>query len=212
MKTLTKIQARQALIEGKKIRNIRYSDNEYLFLNKNGDLETEDGYTHGGFLSEFWNDIQSKLPDEWYVIEEKSTRKLALEWWNKLSSTKRFDLVQTFNKDKNFERISTEMTGREIEKIWSKENTVVGYCNDSYPLNSSGDIVDKPNQKQFKEFNPELFKAYIDKFSDEDKIKAFNILKTEMGWCTLGVGNGRTNHFVHGDYDSIKILQSKLID
>jgi hypothetical protein len=34
----------------------------------------------------------------------------------------------------------------------------------------------KPNQKQFKEFNPDLFKSYIGKFSDEDKLKALKIL------------------------------------
>lgn len=34
----------------------------------------------------------------------------------------------------------------------------------------------KPNQKQFKQFDESLFKSYIDKFSNEDKIKALNIL------------------------------------
>ena len=32
------------------------------------------------------------------------------------------------------------------------------------------------NQKQFKQFDESLFKAYIDKFSDEDKVKALEIL------------------------------------
>jgi hypothetical protein len=32
------------------------------------------------------------------------------------------------------------------------------------------------NSKQFKEFNSELFKAYIAKFSDEDKVKAKEII------------------------------------
>jgi hypothetical protein len=34
----------------------------------------------------------------------------------------------------------------------------------------------KPNQKQFKEFNPELFKQYIDKFSDDNKFNMFLVL------------------------------------
>lgn len=35
----------------------------------------------------------------------------------------------------------------------------------------------KPNQKQFKQFDEALFKAYIDKFSNEDLYKAHKILK-----------------------------------
>lgn len=35
---------------------------------------------------------------------------------------------------------------------------------------------DTSNQKQFKEFSPELFKAYISKFSKADQIKARDIL------------------------------------
>lgn len=34
----------------------------------------------------------------------------------------------------------------------------------------------KSNQKQFKEFNSELFKAYINKFSNKDKLKLLNVL------------------------------------
>ena len=36
------------------------------------------------------------------------------------------------------------------------------------------------NAKQFKEFNPDLFRAYIDKFSDEDKEKCFEILMKNL--------------------------------
>lgn len=70
--------------------------------------------------------------------------------------------------------------GREIEEIWRKETTITGYCDDGYPLNSSGNIVSKPNQKQFKEFDDVLFKSYIDKFSDDGKLKAFRILYKEV--------------------------------
>jgi hypothetical protein len=169
MKALTKTQARQALIEGKKVRNIHYSDNEYLFLNKNGDLETEDGYTYGGFLSEFWNDIQSKLPDEWYVVEEKSTRELSLEWWNQIA--------------------------KKYGKPNSKGN---GYQGKLYPL----------NQKQFKEFNSELFKAYIDKFSDEDKLKAFLIMNEQFAHYSH-----EQMEIVRKSYDEqIKFLQNKILE
>lgn len=38
----------------------------------------------------------------------------------------------------------------------------------------------KSNQKQFKEFNAEFFKAYINKFSDEDKLKAFELIMRNL--------------------------------
>lgn len=34
----------------------------------------------------------------------------------------------------------------------------------------------KPNKKQFVEFNEDLFKAYIAKFSEKDKLKMLNVL------------------------------------
>lgn len=112
---------------------------------------------------------------------KKSTRELALEWWNSLP-------VDSVNSDRengtkcgltnkhlgSFERFNS-LTGREIEKIWRKE-TKEGSDREIIEL-AFPDL--KPNQKQFKEFNPELFKAYISKFSDEDKIKAVKeIIKT----------------------------------
>ena len=44
----------------------------------------------------------------------------------------------------------------------------------------------KTNQKQFKQFDESLFKAYIDKFSDEDKLKAIKVLMkaTNIDICT----------------------------
>ena len=38
----------------------------------------------------------------------------------------------------------------------------------------------KPNKKQFVEFNEDLFKAYIAKFSEEDKKQALKVLCTEL--------------------------------
>ena len=43
-------------------------------------------------------------------------------------------------------------------------------------------LIKKPNQKQYKEFSPELFKAYISKFSDDDKRKACSILNSIVSW------------------------------
>lgn len=62
---------------------------------------------------------------------------------------------------------------------------------DYFHIQISGDLsfmnkVNKPNQKQFKQFDESLFKAYIDKFSDEDKLKAIKVLMkaTNIDICT----------------------------
>lgn len=74
MKNLNSIKdVEQALKAGKKVRNIRYSPEEYLFLNENGQMETEDGHTHGNFNSEFWQ-IQKGLPERWHVVEDSEIR------------------------------------------------------------------------------------------------------------------------------------------
>lgn len=186
MKEITKVEARQALLEGKKVKNIRYSDDEFLFLNSNGDLETEDGYTHGGFLSEFWNDIQAKLPNKWYVVEEKSTRELALEWWDTLTYHIKQSMVENSSLyDAKF-RSPECLTGREIEEIWRKE-TQIPYCEKPICDNSECQtgckelkFKEKSNQKQFKEFNPELFKSYINKFSHEGLREALTIIDRKL--------------------------------
>ncbi len=41
-------------------------------------------------------------------------------------------------------------------------------------------ICPRPSAKEFKEFDPKLFKAYIDKFSGDDKMKAFTFLFNEL--------------------------------
>jgi len=61
-------------------------------------------------------------------------------------------------------------TNREIEKIWRKEIQL-----ENIVFNTTT-FEEKPNQKQFKKFDESLFKAYINKFSNEDKLKAKQIL------------------------------------
>jgi hypothetical protein len=114
------------------------------------------------------------MKDPEYVWKEKpkSTRELALEWWNKLNVIQQMRYAQNhFTRDD-----SVNLTGREIEEIWRKE-TKEG---------SDREIIEevfpdlKPNQKQFKEFNPELFKAYINKFSQEHKISMLQVLIDDL--------------------------------
>jgi hypothetical protein len=60
-------EAKQALIDGKRVRNIRYSESEWLEYKK-GELVTEDGYSHGCFLGEFWQVYQMNLPERWHIV------------------------------------------------------------------------------------------------------------------------------------------------
>lgn len=43
------------------------------------------------------------------------------------------------------------------------------------------DVESKKNQKQFKNFDESLFQAYVDKFSDEDKVSALRVLFKSIG-------------------------------
>lgn len=116
---------------------------------------------------------------------DESTRRQALEWWNQLNVIDKSLLAQKYS---NFlyGRGFVSLTGSEIEEIWKKEtlDTIEEKANqlkdDEYLDIQTLNIVKasdlKINQKQFKEFNPELFKSYISKFSDEDKLRAFEIL------------------------------------
>jgi hypothetical protein len=54
---------------GYKVANVYYSPDEYVFINKDGLFETEDGYTHGGYFDEFWSVIQAKLPQDWKLYD-----------------------------------------------------------------------------------------------------------------------------------------------
>jgi hypothetical protein len=91
----------------------------------------------------------------------KTNRELAIEWWDNLPTwgnpSKEY-LMGLYYSDDN-------VTPERIEEIWRKEVNQI-----------TENVFSKPNQKQFKEFNPDLFKAYISKFSDEDKLKALKIV------------------------------------
>ena len=105
---------------------------------------------------------------------DTSTRELAMEWWSTFSKGKQAKLIIKYLPIPSRPQVLSLgiLTGREIEEIWVKEVVLK-------LTPSQVDFVEKPNRKQFKEFSPELFKAYIDKFSDEDKIKAMKMLYDE---------------------------------
>jgi hypothetical protein len=136
-------------IPSKAFRNYHHVDKSYL----RGEVE---------FEIRLINCIKcSSCGHSW--IPENSTTELTPEWWNNLSEDRRLDETNRIRINGPVSLYSVKLTGKEIEEIWRKE------------CNRIEDKVFKPNQKQFKEFNPELFKSYIDKFSDEDKIQALKI-------------------------------------
>jgi hypothetical protein len=127
------------------------------------------------------NVMQAIYEEETFgLASEKSTRELALEWWNNLDYATRQTNVENSNLHDAKTRSPLCLTGREIEEIWRKE---IGNQLEQDIENACWkSATPKPNQKQFKEFNPELFKAYINKFSDEDKLKMWDLF-TEILSC-----------------------------
>lgn len=65
---MTQQEAYQAMLDGHKVSNIYYSDEEYAYI-KDGQIYTEDNYPKGGKLDEFWATYQVKLPEEWKIYE-----------------------------------------------------------------------------------------------------------------------------------------------
>jgi hypothetical protein len=162
-----------------------YSKHYDSFAEWNGSA-WEDKKTNAYFFS-----LEKAANNTYYP--EKSTHELAAEWFSSKSY-----LEQHALSDKYFEsRNPSLLTIEQVEEIWKNEVQLKelrnSYHNAEYiePKLYNQQEVDrlldkqaaettaqilKNNQKQFKEFNPELFKAYIDKFSEEDKIKAMVVL------------------------------------
>lgn len=115
--------------------------------------------------------------------KETSTKEQALKWWNDesnlLNRTTLFNryFSNTATKDKMFTVANNykELTGREIEEIYNKE-VLEPKRQKEWQESQVNCRYTKPNAKEFKQFDESLFKSYINKFSNEDKIKALNIL------------------------------------
>ena len=156
------------------------------------EIAKENGLSWSNVLVQYFNHYSDNIPAMALKApakpKEKSTQELALEWWNSLiSDGLRAGYTQ---KHLNSGIKYKSLTDKEIEEIWKNELCLKAYGTDlkstkqedvDFIINPENHNVNhKPNQKQFKQFNPELFKAYIDKFSDEDKIKALDILYMEI--------------------------------
>lgn len=137
----------------------------------------------------------------WITCEPMSTREQAILWWDTLpvwgNPSKEYYMGLYYSDD--------NVTPERIEEIWKKETKQIGFIGGESLATSMGlkpnqnqlpkhckqpescgsslsgkCICPKPSTKQFKQFDESLFKAYIDKFSDEDKIKCFDILTKVM--------------------------------
>lgn len=130
----------------------------------------------------------------WVTCEPKeaSTRQKALVWWNSIEPDWRVDYCIYHNDKLNLKgRTPSSLTGREIEEIWKNEVQIKELSNACHnaeylkpnqkqfvPNFSTKEeklemVKEKFNQKQFKQFDESLHKAYLNKFSEEDKFKAF---------------------------------------
>jgi hypothetical protein len=69
---MTKLEAYQMMLAGCYVRHHNYEPEEYVFINKDGELETEDGYSHGGRFDEFWA-VYQKWEDGWELYNDRNT-------------------------------------------------------------------------------------------------------------------------------------------
>jgi hypothetical protein len=127
------------------------------------------------------------------------------------------------------------LTDKEIEEIWRKETKEVRFIGGeslaisvglkpNQKQSAANEIIDlvgednfkriikesdkRVNQKQFKQFDESLFRAYISKFSDEDKLKAFNILNEEFAYYSQ-----EQMELVQKQHDEqVKFLQNKILE
>jgi len=109
-------------------------------------------------------------------MESESVREQALAWWNSIKNhQEKQSLSDDYTKTSGI-RAYQSLTGREIEEIFLKETSHIDPTDiqSAYMMQvKSKNVFSKPNQKQFKQFDESLHKAYLNKFSDEDKFKAF---------------------------------------
>ena len=68
---MTKKEAYKFMVDNPdvKIRHDYYSDNEYIFMNENEEIITEEGYNMGDHTGEFWSKYQI-FEDGWEVVEQ----------------------------------------------------------------------------------------------------------------------------------------------
>ena len=117
-----------------------------------------------------------------FINEDKSTREQALAWWNNLSLQTQQEITKRTRLAIDSPLIGIGLTGREIEEIWKKEVQELSPMeqmleNEGYvPKGTFKNFNSKPNQKQFKQFDESLFKAYIDKMPESESLSMIKII------------------------------------
>jgi len=105
--------------------------------------------------------------------ETASTREQAIAWKNTLDIDTQIDLCIKYNDVcKLYGRLMSNLTGREIEEIYNKE-VLEPKRQKEWQESQVNCKYTKSNAKEFKQFDESLHKAYLNKFSEEDKFKAF---------------------------------------
>jgi len=158
------------------------------FWNSETQTQVKEGYIVRN-MTQFGIDCLSH-PECWEKVN--STREQAITWWDSIDPDLRVDFCIYYNDKLNLSgRLPSSLTGREIEEIWKNEVQVKELSNVHHnaeylkpnqkqfvPNFSTKEeklerVKEKFNQKQFKQFDESLHKAYLNKFSEEDKFKAF---------------------------------------
>lgn len=134
-------------------------------------------------------------PECWEKV--KSTRELAIEWWSTLKVSEKSSVFRKYHSSGVTTLI--DLTGREIEEIWRKENFYtlketkeniknfkldqkqysqeeVDRLLDQQAARTTSQLIGNPSVGQFKEASESLMSVYLDKFDDEGKMKFFKVL------------------------------------
>lgn len=115
------------------------------------------------------------------------------------------EIVPDYSQPKSYLEEKLEKIDKTNQKQYSQEE--VDKLLDQQAARTAAQIIES-NQKQFKQFNESLFKAYISKFSDEDKLKAFNILNEEFAYYSH-----EQMELVQKQHDEqVKFLQNKILE
>jgi hypothetical protein len=67
---MTKQEAYREMLLGFKMKHQHYSPEEFVFINADGQFETEDGCIHGGVNDEFWS-VYQKWENGWAYFDTK---------------------------------------------------------------------------------------------------------------------------------------------
>jgi len=115
--------------------------------------------------------------------KEKSIRELAGEWFSSKSYLEQHKVSDKYFKSRHPSLLTIEQVEQihhneviepALQEAWQDSQTGFKIVKSStYGADSKSHPI---NRKQFVEFNPELFKSYISKFSDEDKVRAIVVL------------------------------------